>query len=298
MRHVFAERERAIIADTSMGARKRHPAHREAPRRYQSGAIPIPERLRREKAHPPPADEAHPHSQTAELTAALDARDELFSIAAHDLKTPLTSLKLHVQALQRSLVREPVDLARARRSADEAERHAERMATLIEQLLDVARIRKGKLEVSRGPADLAAIVREVGARFGPEIANRGATIIIDAERSVPGRWDPLRLEQIVTNLVSNALKYGEGNPIVLEVRSSAARARLTVRDYGPGIPVAEQERIFEPFERATTDTRTRGAGLGLWIVRRLVEAHGGEVSVSSVPGKGATFIVDLPRSER
>jgi PAS domain S-box-containing protein len=228
-------------------------------------------------------------------TDALRARDELFSIAAHDLKTPLTSLRLHAQALQRSLYRDPTDPTRARKSIDVIERHAERMAFLIDQLLDVARIHGGRLEIEPLPADLGSIVREVAARFGPEVASRGATIIIDGERSVPGRWDPLRLDQIVTNLVSNALKYGDGKPIVLELRANNARAQLTVRDYGPGIPEDHQARIFEPFERATSDARLRGAGLGLWIVRRLVEAHGGEVSVASVVGKGAVFVVDLPR---
>ncbi len=229
-------------------------------------------------------------------TDALRARDELFSIAAHDLKTPLTSLRLHAQALQRSLYRDPADPTRARKSIDVIERHAERMTFLIDQLLDVGRIHGGRLEIERLPADLGAIVREVAARFGPEVASRGATIIIDGERSVPGRWDPLRLDQIVTNLVSNALKYGDGKPIVIELRANNARVQLTVRDYGPGIAEEQQVRIFEPFERATSDPRLRGAGLGLWIVRRLVEAHDGEVSVASVVGKGAVFVVDLPRA--
>jgi signal transduction histidine kinase len=105
------------------------------------------------------------------------------------------------------------------------------------------------------------------------------------------------VDQIVTNLLSNALKYGDGKPIVVEVRSSSAQARLTVRDHGPGIPPEEQRRIFEPFERAG-DSDEGGSGLGLWIVRRLAEAHGGKVSVTSVVGKGALFVVDLPRALR
>jgi signal transduction histidine kinase len=237
------------------------------------------------------------HVAIDEAALALRARDELFSIAAHELKTPLTSLRLHTGMMLRGLAREAPDLSRARRSVDEIERHAERMTLLIEQLLDVARIQGGRLELERGPADLAVVIREVGARFGPEVASRGATIIIDGERSVIGRWDPFRLDQIVTNLVSNALKYGEGKPIVIELRSTSTHARLTVRDHGPGIPPEEQRRIFEPFERAG-DSVEGGSGLGLWIVRRLAEAHGGEVSVASVSGKGARFVVELPRGLR
>jgi PAS domain S-box-containing protein len=237
------------------------------------------------------------HVGTDEAALTLQARDELFSIAAHELKTPLTSLRLHTAMMLRGLAREAPDLARARRSLDEIERHAERMTLLIEQLLDVARIQAGRLELERGPADLAVVIREVGARFGPEVASRGATIIIDGERSVVGRWDPLRLDQIVTNLVSNALKYGEGKPIVIELRSTSTHARLTVHDHGPGIPAEEQRRIFEPFERAG-DSAEGGSGLGLWIVRRLAEAHGGEVSVASASGKGARFVVELPRGLR
>jgi signal transduction histidine kinase len=154
------------------------------------------------------------------------------------------------------------------------------------------------MELACGPADFAAIVREIAARFGPEAASRGATLIIDGERAVPGHWDPLRLEQIVANLVSNALKYGEGNPIALELRATPRRARLAVRDSGLGIAAEEQSRIFEPFERAASDPRVAGAGLGLWIVRRLVEAHGGTISVASVVGKGTVFLVDLPRDAR
>jgi signal transduction histidine kinase len=141
-------------------------------------------------------------------------------------------------------------------------------------------------------------VRDVATRFGAEAAALGATIIIDGEPSVTGHWDSLRLEQVVANLVSNALKFGDGNPIAVELRSLGGRALLTVRDHGPGIPEEDQTRIFEPFERVPQPRGKRkigGAGLGLWIVRRLVEAHGGTVRLASVVGRGTVFAVDLPK---
>jgi signal transduction histidine kinase len=233
-----------------------------------------------------------------EAAEALRARDELFSIATHEIRTPLTALRLHASALLRGLKRSPPDVTRALRSTGEVERHAERMTTLADQLLDVSRIRSGRLEIEREPMDLAAVVRDVAIRFGAEAASVGSTIIIDGERSVVGYWDPIRIEQIVANLVSNALKFGEGHPIAVELRSASDRALLTVRDHGPGIPEEDQERIFAPFERTKRSRGVRGAGLGLWIVRRLVEAHGGTVRLASAVGKGSVFAVDLPRGER
>ena len=233
-----------------------------------------------------------------EAAEALRARDELFAIATHEIRSPLTSLRLHAQAMIRGLGREPPDLGRARRAISEIERHAERITTMADQLLDVSRIRSGRLVLEREPVDLARVVREVTTRFRAEAAAAGATIIIDGEHSVPGWWDPLRVEQIVANLISNAIKFGQGNPVAVELRGVEGRVFLTVRDHGPGIPEDEQARIFEPFERAKKARGTRGAGLGLWIVRRLVEAHGGTIRLASAEGRGTVFLVDLPRERR
>jgi signal transduction histidine kinase len=230
-----------------------------------------------------------------EAAEALRARDELFSIATHDVRSPLMALRLHAQVLTRCLKRESPDIPRARRALSEVEKHTERTMYLADRLLDAARIRSGHLEIERIPMDLAEVVRDVATRFGAEAATAGATVIIDGERSVLGRWDPLRMEQIVANLVSNALRFGGGNPIAIELRTLGRRALLTVRDHGPGIPDEDQARIFEPFERAKGARGTPGSGLGLWIVRRLVDAHGGTVRLASAVGKGTVFAVDLPK---
>ncbi len=230
-----------------------------------------------------------------EAAEALRARDELFAIATHEVRSPLMALRLHAQVLMRYLKRETPDVTRARRALVEVERHVERTMALADRLLDASRIRSGRLEIERASVDLAEIVRDVATRFGAEAASLGATIIIDGERSVLGSWDPLRMEQIVANLVSNALKFGGNSPIAIELRTLGRRALLTVRDHGPGIADEDQARVFEPFERAKGARGTQGVGLGLWIVKRLVEAHGGAVRIASAIGKGTVFAVDLPK---
>ncbi len=234
-------------------------------------------------------------SAVGEAAGALRARDEFFSMAAHELRGPLTALRLHSQAVIRGLRREDPDLTRVRRGVAEVDRNAEKLNVLAAQFVEVSRVRSGRLLLDRVPMDLAAAVREVATRFGGEAASRRATIIIDGEASLRGEWDPLRIEQVLSNLVSNALRYGEGNPVSVELHSIGSRARLIVRDHGSGLSEEEQARLFEPFERALRHANVNGAGLGLWIVRRLVEAHEGTVHVTSSVGKGTAFFVDLPR---
>jgi signal transduction histidine kinase len=238
----------------------------------------------------------------AALNQAMDAlrqRDELFALAAHELRTPLTPLLLHLQSVQRMLDdgQTPGAGAGARvaRSLAIAEAQVKRLAHLVDELLDVARARAGRLDLDRRTTDLATIVREATARFALECVRRGTSLEVACPEEVLGRWDPLRLDQIVTNLVSNAVKHGEGAPIFVAVQADADRAILTVRDRGGGIGPDHAERIFEPFERGAPDRTASGAGLGLWIVRQLVEAHGGRIDVVRAIGGGAMFVVELPR---
>ncbi|HWL86882.1 MAG TPA: ATP-binding protein, partial [Polyangiaceae bacterium] len=128
-----------------------------------------------------------------------------------------------------------------------------------------------------------------------ESQQSGSTIDIHAAESVVGRWDPTRIEQITSNLLSNAIKYGQGKPILVEVTSENAHARLRIHDQGIGIAPEQQQRIFDRFERAVSVRHYGGFGLGLWIVRQIVEASGGQVTVESQVGQGSTFTVELPR---
>jgi PAS domain S-box-containing protein len=233
----------------------------------------------------------------ARAREAVRARDVFLAVAAHELRTPLTPLRLEVEALLRA-----VRARRADRLAPEAlevrvggmERHLGRLERLVADLLDVSRIAGGKLELTLADVDLAEVTREVIARHAAEIARTGAEIALRAERPVVGRWDRSRLDQIVTNLLTNALKYGRGLSIDVEVRADGARAILAMRDRGIGIAPAAQGRIFEQFERAASERHYGGLGLGLWIVRQITDALGGSVQVQSEPGVGSTFTVELP----
>lgn len=225
-----------------------------------------------------------------ELQRAVRARDDFVSIAGHELRTPLNALQLNLALIQRTLPRDtPVhDRLQA------AERQIQRLTRLTDELLNVARITAGRMTLEREPTDLGELVHAVAARLADELARSGSDLVIGVSTTVVGGWDRLRIEQIVTNLLSNAVKYGAGKPIHVIVDRNRTLARLTVRDHGIGISEADQERIFDRFERAVTSQRALGFGLGLWITKQLVEAHGGTIRVQSAPSAGSTFIVEWP----
>lgn len=224
--------------------------------------------------------------------AAVAARDEFLSIASHELRTPLAALKLAVQNLKRMLGGSAG--AAGRRSLEAAERQAGRLETLVAALLDVSRIQAGRLDLSLEEVDLGALVQETVAQFEEQLALSGCAVSVRAGGPLTGRWDRLRLGQVVTNLLSNAMKYGEGKPIEIEVEGDGERARLSVRDGGIGLGPEAQRRIFQRFVRAASSRNYGGLGLGLYIARRLAEAHGGTVGVRSEPGRGSTFTLVLP----
>ncbi len=226
---------------------------------------------------------------------AVAARDEFLSIASHELKTPLTSLILHSDSLRLATRRGAVDQVAAK--VDLIRRSANRLSRLVTSLLDISRIGAGRLDLESEEMDLAELAREVADRFEEEARRAGCTIRLELEPA-PGCWDRARLDQVLTNLLSNAIKYGPGEPVDLRVRSKGGRAVLSVRDRGIGIPEADQRRIFERFERAVSRRNYGGFGLGLWIVRQIVEAQGGTVRVESAPGGGSTFTVELDGGAR
>jgi PAS domain S-box-containing protein len=234
----------------------------------------------------------------ADLIHAVRARDEFLSIASHELRTPLTALQLQLESLMRAAHRapgQPVPSGRLERNAAAAVAQSERMAVLVDVMLDVSRIAEGRLALDYEDLDLAALAQETTARLAKTAAESGSTLEVRADGPQTGRWDRLRLEQLVTNLLVNALKYGERKPIAVTVGGDAERVRLAVRDQGIGIAAHHQDRIFERFERAVSSRNYSGFGLGLWICRRIVDAMGGHITVDSVPGEGATFVVTLPR---
>jgi signal transduction histidine kinase len=175
-----------------------------------------------------------------------------------------------------------------------AQRQVRKLASLVDGLLDVTRISAGRLQLDLEDVDLAELAREVVARAEPEASRLGSPIQVEAEAAVVGRWDRLRLDQVITNLVSNAIKYGAGKPIRVQVAVEGDRACVTVRDEGIGIAAGDLKRIFDRFERAVSGRHYGGLGLGLYITRRIVEALGASIEVESAPAEGSAFTVRLP----
>ena len=233
-----------------------------------------------------------------ELKLAVSARDEFLGIASHELKTPLTTLTLKLEALACVASAEP-ESPMARRLAPHLEvmrRQVKRLAVLVNDLLDVSNIRAGRmaLTLETRQCDLAALVRDVAVRFDTEARRAGCEVRLHAPAPVVGAWDSSRLEQVVTNLLANAIKYGPGHPVMLSVEAVDGRARLTVHDRGIGIAPEDLQRIWGKFERAVSERHYGGLGLGLYISRQIVEALGGTVKAESTLGEGATFIIELP----
>lgn len=231
-----------------------------------------------------------------EATLAAAAREEFLHVASHELRGPLGTLRLTVQLLRR-------DVARGERQCVEArlrvlDRQAHRLVRLSDALLDVSRITAGRIDLSREEGDLAALVRDVAGALREEASEAGVSVVFEAAEPVRCVFDGARMEQVVTNLLSNALKYGDGRPVRIAVVAAGDRARIEVEDHGIGIAPEDQERIFGRFERAVSGRHHAGLGLGLWIARCLVEAHGGTIRVRSAPGQGSTFTVDLPAAAR
>ncbi len=229
---------------------------------------------------------------------AVRARDRFLAVASHELKTPLTPLRIRIHALERLVSRgaiQEIPRQKLHELFAGAEGQVVRMARLVDDLLDVTRMSLGRLRLAPEPMDLRQSASEVIERHHGEIAQSGCRITLEAPAAVSGTWDRLRVEQVITNLLTNALKYAPRSPIEVRVEADESHARVVVRDEGPGIAEADQARIFRPFERATPESGAGGLGLGLFIVREIVEAHGGVLTLRSAPGRGSSFVAELPR---
>jgi PAS domain S-box-containing protein len=233
----------------------------------------------------------------AELREALSARDRFLSTASHELRTPLTALMLQVRRLTdaRSGGGEPALPPPVAGRVAAMSRQIDQLAALVEELLDVARIHEGRLRLHAEEVDLGALVREVVERFEEQAAQAMTPIDVTVREPVTGWWDRLRLDEVLTNLVSNAVKYGDHHPVSIVVGAEGDRARVLVADRGIGIRREDRGRLFGRFERLSPDPSIGGIGLGLWITHEIVDALGGTIGVESEPGRGTTFVVELPR---
>jgi signal transduction histidine kinase len=230
-----------------------------------------------------------------ELRGAVRARDEFLSVASHELRTPITTLGLQVDSLPRAL--EPVPGALSEnvmRRLKTIRRQIDRLSALVAMLVDVSRITSGRLELSKEHADLVDIVRTAAERFADDAQRSGSSLRFEGAGPIWGEFDVSRVDQVATNLVSNAIRYGLGKPITVGVARDGNRSRFWVEDRGIGIPPEHQHRIFKQFERAAPSTNYPGLGLGLWISRQLVDAMGGTITVSSEVNAGAIFTVEIP----
>lgn len=235
------------------------------------------------------------HTQ-ADLQRALKMRDEFMSMVTHELRTPLGVMALEVELRQRRLHRG--DLAwfsaeRLQSMLDKDSRQIRSMTRLIEDMLDIARIRHGKLSIRPRRTDLGELARAIVADFAA--LYRDVPLTLEAADGVVGEWDDSRIGQVLVNLLSNALRYGQGRPVQVVVdRTPEGLARLSVTDQGMGISADDQRRIFDQFERLPAAAQSPGMGLGLYISQHFVQAHGGSIGVRSEPGAGACFTVLLP----
>ncbi len=226
---------------------------------------------------------------------AIRVRDEFLSVASHELNTPMTSLMLALQTMDRvSRSGRACDPQMVGRLVERALRQGTRLRRLSRDLLDVARAHAEQLPLERTDVDLGGLVRVVIAQFALDLERARCTVSLREEGPVVGHWDRSRVEQILTSLLSNAVKFGAGEPIELTVSKEGGTARVSVRDHGIGIDPARRGQIFDRFERAVSERHYGGLGLGLYLSRRLAEAHGGAIRLESGLGTGSTFTLELP----
>lgn len=232
-----------------------------------------------------------------ELQRSLKMRDEFMSLVAHELRTPLNTLFLETQ--MRSLQLKRGNTAAFAPQPMEAmiqrdERQIKSMIRLIDDMLDVSRMRSGKLSIRPAQVELMRLLERVVSDLSLQAATTGSSLTLRPHDGVTGCWDEFRVEQVIVNLLTNALRYGCGQPVEVSVERTGDMVRIDVRDQGKGIAPSDLERIFEPYERGARNGEPKGLGLGLYISRQLAISHGGELRVTSNPGEGSVFSLILP----
>ncbi len=243
--------------------------------------------------------EGRVEARTHELAKAVQARDEFLSLASHELRTPVTSMSLQIE-LRKTLLGSG-DLShftpeKLQKMLLADERQIKRLSRLIEDMLDISRIGARKMHIEKEAFNLAETTQSVVDRFLPSFQAANCQITLRSEADVPAYGDPSRIEQILENLLTNALKYGQGKPVTVSCRTENGQACLSVVDQGRGIAADDQERIFQPFERVRSEYGITGLGLGLYIARQIASLNGGHLEVQSEVGQGSAFRLRIPGS--
>jgi two-component system, OmpR family, sensor kinase len=242
--------------------------------------------------------EEHAAREAAERT--MNMQDDFLSIAAHELRTPITPISMQLQLIKRVItsVNENQMLGTMKekllRITHNSNKELDRLSNLIDELLDVSRISAGRLLLNLEEINLSEIVQVLVNRHQIAAHNAGINLQLKLEPEVIGLWDSTRLESLVENLITNAIKYGDGKPVEVKLETREKNVVLTVKDYGIGISKEDQHRIFKKFERAASVKDYAGLGLGLYISSEIVKAHGGSIKLESAPQRGSTFLVELP----
>jgi PAS domain S-box-containing protein len=236
--------------------------------------------------------------RTKDLQKALRSRDEFLSIASHELKTPLTSMKLQLQIATKRIEKDAPDTklrVDTLKALSIGIRQVNSLTSLVDDLLDISRIQTGVFQVQKQKFNLSNVVEEITSRYTDALHQAKSSLELNLDRSIEGYWDYRRIEQVIVNLVYNAVKYAPGTPITVRTYlKNPDIACLEVTDKGPGISPDKIEKIFDRFERGNSPDSISGLGLGLFIVKKIIEHHHGSIRVESAPGNGASFIVELP----
>ncbi|MCB5185874.1 hybrid sensor histidine kinase/response regulator [Methylobacillus gramineus] len=234
-----------------------------------------------------------------DLQNSVRIRDDFMSMVAHELRTPLNTLFLDVQV--RSLQLERGNLAafnpeQLPKMLERDRRQITNMIRLIDDMLDLSRISSGKLSIRPTQTDMTILLERLVTDFQLQAQAAGYKISLEILDAAQGMWDEFRIEQIIANLLTNALRYGHGKPISVTLRRIDDHAQIAVRDQGQGISPEDQARIFLAFERCQGSEGSAGLGLGLYIAQQLAEAHQGQILIESIQGEGSTFTLKLPLS--
>lgn len=239
-------------------------------------------------------DKARLYSEAQE---ALKTRDEFLLIASHELKTPLTSILLNLQGILKKISNTQThtkEIKEVIKMLETSKQQSFRMSRLINDLLNVSVASTGRLKVEKERFDMNQLIEESIAQYLPQLKSHNIKIDYISEGKLIGRWDRIRMEQVIVNFISNAIKYGRGNPIKISLVEKNKQAIITIEDQGIGIADGDKEMIFDQFKRAVSPKEYKGLGVGLYICRQIVDAHKGTIDLVSEPDRGSKFIITLP----